>query len=60
MERRGELRREPPRRRDGAVQKGDRFESGEGLENGVGELEVGGAVGEAERGKVAKGSSPVA
>jgi hypothetical protein len=60
MERRGELRWQPPRRRNGAVQKGNGFESGERLENSVGEVEVGGAVGEAERGEVAKGSGAVA
>lgn len=60
MEGRGELRWEPPRRRDGAVKKGDGFESGEGLENGIREVEVGGAVGKAERGEVAKGSGSVA
>jgi hypothetical protein len=60
MERRGELRWQPPWRRNGAVQKGNGFESGERLENSVGEVEVGGAVGEAERGEVAKGSGAVA
>jgi hypothetical protein len=60
MERRGELRWQPPRRRNGAVQKGNGFESGERLENSVGEVEVGGTVGEAERGEVAKGSGAVA